>query len=228
MGMPQEQAALQQRVEKAAAIYTPFTLTFYDWWVYSVAVRIMQCPPQEFFTFYELNVSEHHLDIGVGSGSFLKHCLRQNLLERVALMDLNPTCLDVTEKALRPLPVKKYQADMLKPFPMQGERFLSVGLNFLLHCVPGSIREKGVVFEQIKQVLAPDGLVFGSTAIYQPGARFIATRFLFDRYNQMGAFNNREDTQEDLQQVLGNLFEHVELVREGAVVFFRASDAPLD
>jgi len=28
--------------------------------------------------------------------------------------------------------------------------------------------------------------------------------------------------------VLGNLFEHVELVREGAVVFFRASDAPLD
>lgn len=227
MGMDIDEGVTQQRVEKAAAIYTPLTLTFYDWWVYGFAVRVMQCPPREFFTFYELNLSEHHLDIGVGSGLLLRHCLRQNLLERVALMDLNPVCLDVTEKALQPLAVQKIQADMLQPFPIEDERFLSVGLNFLLHCVPGSFREKGVVFRHIKQVLAPDGIVFGSTAIYQPGLRYTATRFLFDRYNQLGIFNNRADTIDDLQQVLGELFTHVELIQEGCVVFFRASDGPI-
>lgn len=226
MGM--DEADLERRVAQGAAVYTPLFLPFYDWWVYGFAVRVMRCPPAEFRTFYELNISEHHLDIGVGSGSLLKHCLRQQLLERVTLMDLNPNSLDAAEKALRPLPVRKVQADMLKPFPIEDEQYLSVGLNFLLHCVPGSFREKGVVFQHIKKVLALDGIVFGSTAIYQPGARYALTRFLFDRYNQAGVFHNREDTQEDLQIVLGNLFENVEMVQEGCVLFFRASDGPLE
>ncbi len=226
MGMDEAERARQ--VAQGAAVYTPLFLPFYDWWVYGFAVRVMRCPPAEFRTFYELNISEHHLDIGVGSGSLLKHCLRQQLLERVTLMDLNPHSLDAAEKALRPLPVQKVQADMLKPFPIANEQFLSVGLNFLLHCVPGSFREKGVVFQHIKQVLAQGGIVFGSTAIYQPGAHYALTRFLFDRYNQAGVFHNREDTQEDLQIVLGNLFENVEMVQEGCVLFFRASDGPLD
>lgn len=226
MGM--DEAELERQVRQGAAVYTTLFLPFYDWWVYGFAVRVMRCPPAEFRTFYELNVSENHLDIGVGSGSLLKHCLRQQLLERVTLLDLNPNCLNAAEKALRPLPVRKVQGDMLKPFPIDNQRFLSVGLNFLLHCVPGSFKEKGVVFQYIKNVLAPGGLVFGSTAIYQSGARHAPARFLFDRYNQAGVFHNREDTQEDLQQVLGNLFDNVEMVQEGCVLFFRASDAPLE
>lgn len=222
------EAKLEKQIQQGAAVYSPLMLSVYDLWVYRFAVRVMRCPPSEFRTFYELNISEHHLDIGVGSGSLLKHCLKQQLLERVTLMDLNPNCLQAAEKALRPLPVRSVQADMLKPFPLGEERFLSVGLNFLLHCVPGSFLEKGVVFEHIRRVLAPGGLVFGSTAVYQQGASFAPARFLFDRYNQAGVFHNREDTLEDLQQVLGNLFANVELIQEGCVLFFRASDGPLD
>lgn len=223
-----DEAELERQIQQGAAAYNPLLLAMYDTWVYGVAVRVMRCPPSEFFTFYELNVTEQHLDIGVGSGSLLRHCLRQQLLERVTLMDLNPHCLQAAEKALRPLPVQKVQADVLKPFPLGSGEFLSVGLNFLLHCVPGSFREKGVVFEHARKVLAPGGLVFGSTAIYSPGLRLAPARFLMDRYNQAGVFHNREDTCEDLQRVLSGLFNNVELIQEGCVLFFRASDASLE
>lgn len=226
--MGTDEAELEQQVARGAAVYTPLMLSVYDWWVYGMAVRVMRCPRAEMFTFYDLNVSEHHLDIGVGSGLLLKHCQQQNLLERVALMDLNPNCLNATEKSLRSLPVQKYQADMLKPFPIDNEQFLSVGLNFLLHCVPGSFKEKGIVFQYIKKVMATDGVVFGSTAVYQPGIRYAAARFLMDRYNHAGIFNNKQDKQEDLQQVLGDLFCNVEFVQEGCVLFFRASDGRLE
>ena len=223
-----EEAELEQRIARGAAVYTPLFLSVYDWWVFGFAARVFRCPPQEIFTFYELNVSEDHLDIGVGSGRLLRHCKEQQLLERVTLLDLNPHCLDAAEKALRPLPVRKVQADMLKPFPLEQERFLSLGLNFVLHCVPGSILQKGVVFEHGKKVLARDGIVFGSTVLYQPGMANLPARLLMDRYNKAGIFHNREDRLEDLQLVLGNLFENVELVQEGCVVFFRASDGPLE
>lgn len=226
--MVMDEAELEKQVRQGAAAYNPLMLSMYDWWVYGFAVRVMRCPPSELFTFYEVNISEHHLDIGVGSGSLLRHCLRQQMLERVTLMDLNPNCLQAAEKALRPLQVQKVQGDVLKPFPMAGEQFLSVGLNFLLHCVPGSFREKGVVFKHIREVLAPGGLVFGSTAIYRPGLVYAPARFLMDRYNQAGVFHNREDSYEDLQQVLGEQFNNVELIQEGCVLFFRASDGPLE
>lgn len=226
--MGTEEAELQQQIARGAAVYSPLMLSIYDWWVYGLAVRLFRCPPQEIFTFYELNVSENHLDIGVGSGLLLKHCLRQQLLERVTLMDLNPNCLDATEKALRPLKVQRVQSDMLQPFPIENEQFLSVGLNFLLHCVPGSLQEKGVVFSHIKRVLARDGIVFGSTVITQPGIAYAPARLLMRRYQQAGIFHNQRDNQEDLQWVLGNLFTNVELVQEGCVLFFRASDGPLD
>ncbi len=226
--MAMEQAELEQQVAEGAAAYTPLTLSFYDWWVFGVAARIFGCPPSEIFTFYELNLSEDHLDIGVGSGRLLRHCQDQQLLERVTLMDLNPNCLMRTQKALKPLPVRTVQANMLQPFPLRNEQFLSVGLNFLLHCVPGSIPEKGIVFEHIKAVLAPDGIVFGSTVMSQAGIAYLPARLLMDRYNQVGVFHNREDRMEDLQQVLSRLFENVEIIQEGCVVFFRASDGPLE
>jgi ubiquinone/menaquinone biosynthesis C-methylase UbiE len=179
------------------------------------------------YRFYEQNVSSRHLDIGVGSGLLLRHCLQLGLLGQVALMDLNQNCLDATEKALHPLPVQKYRANLLQPFPMDDQRFASIGMNFLLHCVPGSFREKGVAFNFCKDVLAPKGVVFGSTVLAQPGAFNAPGRWLMERYNRAGIFNNRHDNQEELQTLLANLFENVELNLEGSVLFFRASDGPL-
>lgn len=227
--MEYEDGERQQRVEKAAAVYSPLLLSVYDLWVYKVAApRFFRCPLRNFFAFYEQNLSRHHLDIGVGSGLMLRHCQQKQLLERVALLDLNPNCLRATGRVLAPLPVQSFCADILQPFPIRNEQYGSVGLNFLLHCVPGSFREKGVVFNFIRSVLAPNGVVFGSTVLYQPGLANAPARWLMNRYNHAGIFNNRQDTQEDLQVLLGNLFENVELSLEGSVLFFRASDAALD
>ena len=231
--MALDDAELQRQVARGAAAYTPLSLKLYDHWVYGVAVRVMRCPPQTFFAFYANNISNRHLDIGVGTGVLLKHCQKLRLLQQVTLLDLNQASLDATENTLRPMAVKKVRANMLEPFPpeclsQEGAGFLSVGLNFLLHCVPGSFCEKGIVFQHIKKVLAPDGLVFGSTALYQPGALNAPARFLFDRYNQIGVFHNKEDYLQDLQRLLRDLFENVELELKGSVVFFRASDSPLE
>ncbi|HVL00892.1 MAG TPA: class I SAM-dependent methyltransferase, partial [Dongiaceae bacterium] len=137
----------RQRVDKAAAVYSPLLLSVYDLWVYRVAApRFFRCPLRIFHHFYEQNVSRHHLDIGVGSGSLLQHCKQKNLLEKVSLLDLNPNCLTAATEALQPLPVQTYCADVLQPFPIEQGQFATVGMNFLLHCVPGSFREKGVAF----------------------------------------------------------------------------------
>src|SRR5690606_12119977 len=80
----------RQRVEKAVAVYSPLMLSVYDLWVYRVAApRFFRCPTVQFYRFYEQNVSSRHLDIGVGSGLLLRHCLQLGLLGQVALMDLN-------------------------------------------------------------------------------------------------------------------------------------------
>lgn len=122
-----DEAELERQIQQGAAAYNPLLLAMYDTWVYGVAVRVMRCPPSEFFTFYELNVTEQHLDIGVGSGSLLRHCLRQQLLERVTLMDLNPHCLQAAERRCGPCRCRRCRRMCLNPFPWAAGNFCRWG-----------------------------------------------------------------------------------------------------
>jgi hypothetical protein len=49
------------------------------------------------------------------------------------------------------------RADALQPLPVPARQFDSVGMNFLLHCLPGDWPAKGSVFAHAATALQPGG-----------------------------------------------------------------------
>jgi hypothetical protein len=62
-------------------------------------------------------------------------------------MDLNPAPLEVAAQRLRRYRPNTHRANALEPFGLPPGAFDSVGLNWLLHCLPGDIATKSVVFD---------------------------------------------------------------------------------
>jgi SAM-dependent methyltransferase len=148
------------------ARYTAGFLRVYDTVVLRVNGRLAwRCPPRRLVRLYDEHVSARHLDIGVGTGYLLDKCRYPTQSPDITLMDLNPAPLQVAAKRLHRYRPKTHQANALEPFGLPPATFESVGLNWLLHCLPGNIAAKSVVFDHAITVLAPGGVVFGSTVL---------------------------------------------------------------
>lgn len=210
------------KAHKAVRVYSPFLLSFYDLYVYKcVSPVFFQCPEARIVDFYLENISKNHLEVGVGTGYLLKKCLDAGKLSSIALLDLNENCLEATKKRLAPLQADTFKANILEDLPFTAHRFDSIGLNYVLHCVPGTFKEKGDALGSLGKYLNDDGLLFGSTAIYHPGQNVMA-KLVMDAYNRNGIFNNRSDIKEELADGLSKHFTDVRLRQIGNVLFFMA------
>ncbi|BAH47052.1 hypothetical protein ROP_pROB02-00390 (plasmid) [Rhodococcus opacus B4] len=89
--------------------------------------------------------------------------------------------------------VRTVEANVLDPVPSNLGPFDSVGVNHVVHCLPGGWREKGAVFQNLAGVLAADGVLFGSTVLGPGVKRNIFGLALSEAYNRLGAFHNRGD-----------------------------------
>lgn len=223
--MEHSQAIQDKKAHKAAALYNKMLLSVYDLYVYRFAAPIaFRCPVQNMESLYEKYCTPQHLEIGVGTGYFLEKAHQRGQLKNVTLLDLNPNCLHITAEKLTGLKVSSCEANILKPFPLGNERFSSVGINFVLHCVPGSFAEKGIVFKHIKQHLAPAGVVFGSTAIYQSAKKNLLAPVVMNAYNALGIFNNKSDIKQELIDCLSTEFKYINIEQIGNILFFVASE----
>ncbi|HET8707574.1 MAG TPA: class I SAM-dependent methyltransferase [Pseudomonadales bacterium] len=223
--MGQTQALQDKRAQRAAALYNKLALTFYDFYVYRFAAPIaFRCPVENMSSLYQKYCSKQHLEIGVGTGHFLQQAHARDQLQTVTLLDLNPNCLQITAEKLKGLTVHCYEGNILHPFPLKNERFSSVGLNFVLHCVPGSFAEKGIIFKHLKPYLLPDAVVFGSTAIYESAKRNLVGPLVMNAYNALGIFNNKQDQKRELIECLSSEFKYVNIEQIGNILFFVASD----
>nr|WP_280220346.1 class I SAM-dependent methyltransferase [Nocardia neocaledoniensis] len=173
---------------------------------------------------YHQHVGRHHLEVGPGSGWYLAHTTAP--LDRVTLMDLNPSPLSYTARRLRRTGavVATARGSVLEPVPTDaGSEFDSIGINFVLHCVPGDFAEKGVAFRHLAAVLADDGTLFGSTILGRDApAPTLFGRALSAGYSQVGAFNNADDDRVGLVDALRAAFDDVDLTDVGAVTLFAA------
>ena len=148
---------------KGAAAYTPFSLAFYDLAVLGLSNSfIWQCPTRLILDFYNEHISDKHLDVGVGTGYFLDRCQFPSTAPTVALLDLNPNSLAATAKRLRRYAPASHLGNVLEPINIGSSGFGSIGLNYLLHCVPGNLESKSIVFGHLKPLLKEGGVVFGS------------------------------------------------------------------
>ena len=88
-------------------------------------------------------------------------------------------------------------ADALAPMPssMEGEKFDSISVFYLLHCLVGPASAKNRVFENLSPHLTGDGVLFGATILgkeHTTKINWFAWALLYF-YNFLGVFDNRED-----------------------------------
>ncbi|MBI1354253.1 MAG: methyltransferase type 12 [Acidobacteria bacterium] len=198
-------------------------LSFYDLLVHKVSNRFAwRCPTDLMIDHYEQHLADPHLDVGVGTGFFLDKARFPVPEPRVTLLDPNRHCLDSAARRIARYQPSKVAADALAPLPELG-RFGSIGLLYVLHCLPGTMASKAVIFDRLKPLLADGGTLFGATILDDDEDANAVARALMGFYNRKGIFSNREDSQQALELELRRRFERVEISREGCVALFAAS-----
>jgi SAM-dependent methyltransferase len=209
-------------VEAGQAVYSPLVLAAYDWLVLGISNRLIwRCPTTELRRLYDRNVSGRHLDVGVGTGYFLEKARWPVAAPSITLVDLNPNSLAAAARRIRRYAPVTVRANALEPLPAM-QAFKSVGLSYLLHCLPGSIPQKAVVFDHIRPLLDPGARVFGATILQGDVPRSRTAQALMDLYNRKGIFSNAGDTVEDLDAGLRARFDDPRIEVKGSVALFEA------
>jgi len=220
-----------------AAIYEPSALKIYDIVVLKFSNSYAwRCPTRAvLLPFFTQNLSQNHLDIGVGTGYYLRQSIASRVLtkdSKVTLLDLNPNTLEAAQAQLRNgagIEATQVLWDVVRPLPSLAPdaapmKFDSISLFYLLHCIPGPPATKASIFAHLKNNLSPRGVLYGATILGRgKGIRHNwLGRFLMWIYNRNGVFGNVDDTEEDFLGALEEHFVDVEVWVVGVVLLFRA------
>lgn len=210
-----------EEIAAGQAIYTPGMLSFYDWRVLRISNRfIWRCPTPRLLAQYDRHVTGNHLDVGVGSGYYLDTCRFPVPAPRLALMDLNPNSLAYAARRIARYRPETHIRNVLEPIPFEGAPFDSVGVNYLLHCLPGDMAAKACVFDYLAPLMAPGAAMFGATLLSGGVERSAAARWLMDYYNSDGVFSNRRDDLDTLRRELEKRLADVSIEVVGCAALF--------
>ncbi len=221
-GYDQPQTAYDNAVAAGAAIYSKQILSIYDLYVLGFSnTFIWQCPSRLIVDFYNEHISAKHLDVGVGTGYFLDKCKFPTSNPSITLVDLNSNSIQTTAKRLRHYSPKTYIANVLEPIQIESASFDSIALNYLLHCLPGNLLSKSVVFRNLKPLVNNEGgVIFGTTILGQDVRQNFLAKTLMKTYNSKGIFSNTDDNLTDLESVLKENFHDYSVRVVGCVAFF--------
>lgn len=203
--------------------YTRVVLNAYDPLVLGPIARfVWRCPTTGLVERYRRHIRSPHLDVGPGTGYFLE---RSGLPDGspVTILDPNPNVLRHASQRLGQLDITAVEADVLKPIPVSGP-FDSAALHLVIHCLPGPLGRKAGAVANVAAVLAPDGVLFGASVLGTSGRHTWAARRMLDAFNRQGGFDNLNDSEEGLGEILGASFERVELETVGSIVIFVATN----
>jgi Methyltransferase domain len=186
-----------------------------------VATHVWHCPAARLLDGYKRHIREPHLDVGPGTGYFLD---RSGLADgsRVTILDPNPTVLEYAARHLQRFDVTAVEGDVLKPLSVKGS-FQSAALNLVIHCLPGPSSRKALAVADVAAILAPDGVLFGASVLGRSGEHTWLARRVLSVFNRQGGFDNLEDSEAMLREILGAAFEDVELEVVGSAALFAAS-----
>ena len=203
------------------AVYSERNLSVYDFIVLTLSNRLIwRCPTRLLVQHYDENVTANHLDVGVGTGYFLDRCRFPKASPRVALMDLNANSLNYASRRIARYGPETYLRNVLQPIEFEMPKFDSIGVNYLLHCLPGSIDEKAVALDHLCSLANPGAVVFGSTLVQGDVRRGWFARRLMALYNRKGIFSNANDTYAGLKRSLEQRLTNVTTQVIGCCVLF--------
>ncbi|OZD10293.1 hypothetical protein CH275_01020 [Rhodococcus sp. 06-235-1A] len=204
-----------------AAPYTKLVLRVYDLWVVLISNNYgWRCNRAHFSDLYRQHIGHRHLEVGPGSGWALANIDLPADIE-LTLLDLNANSLDHTASRLN-LSLTLIEHDVLLPLNASVDKFDSVAINYVLHCLPGEWSTKATALTNLARTLTPEGVLFGSTVIGVDQNFSVLGKVLMFAYNKFGVFGNRRDDLPGLRRVLSERFEHVEVTMVGNVALFVA------
>ena len=207
---------------RGQADYSPLLLNLYDPIVIGfVAWAVWRFPLEPLIELYRANIRDRHLDVGPGTGYAIDH---SGLPEgsRVTLVDPNRNVLRHASRRLRRFDITAVEADVLRPLPVDGP-FESAALSLVIHCLPGPLSRKALAIKHVAAVLAPTGVLFGASVLGRSGQHTWLARRVLSAFNRRGAFDNMDDSEDGLREILEASFEHVEVGTVGSIALFSAS-----
>jgi SAM-dependent methyltransferase len=211
-----------KQVKAGQAVYNKLFLAIYNPVVRFNYRFLWGCQPRQVLDLYKEQVSANHLDVGVATGTILDYCTFPTPSPRLALMDLNPNSLEVASKRLSRYHPETYLRNVLDPIQIDAPLFDSVGLANLLHCLPGTMKTKRVVFENLKAVLNPGGTLFGCTILYGGVKRSPLATLALYLNNARGYLTNKQDDLDRLKLNLAECFSESSVKVVGCVALFWA------
>ncbi len=193
--------------------YDRVVVGFVSWFVW-------RSPPSSLVELYRRHIRGRHLDVGPGTGYFID---RSGLPagSSVTLLDPNANVLAYASRRLGRYDLTTVQADVLKPLPVEGP-FDSAALSLVIHCLPGPPARKALAIANVAAVLAPNGVLFGASVLGMNGPQTRLSRTVLRAFNRRGAFDNLDDSEDGLRDMLEASFEKVELETVGAIAIFAA------
>ena len=179
-----------------------------------------KCPTRRLLDLYDAHVSTNHLEAGAGTGYFINHCRFPAGASRLVLLDLNAYTLAETAHRAKRYQPTAFQRNILKPLNLDGPKFDSVGFNYVLHCLPGTMETKSTVFKNLRQVMNPGAVIFGSTTLCAGVEKNFLARIFMTAYNAMGIFHNQHDSLSGLQKQLARHFSETRVEVAGCSGLF--------
>jgi SAM-dependent methyltransferase len=186
-----------------------------------VAGAVWRVPPEPLLENYRRNIRNGHLDVGPGTG----YCIERSGLpagSRVTLLDPNTNVLRHAAGKLGRFDVTAVEADVLKPFPVDGP-FESAGMNMVIHCLPGPMSRKALAIRNIADVLSPTGIFFGGTILGRSGDHSWLGHRVLTAFNKHGGFDNLDDSEAGLREILEASFERVDIQIVNSAAIFQAT-----
>ncbi|HBC56683.1 MAG TPA: methyltransferase type 12 [Gammaproteobacteria bacterium] len=176
---------------------------------------------------YTTHISSNHLDVGVGSGLLLDSVEFPSSNPRVALLDLNSNSLNFTANRIARYQPELYRANALSRRDIKQcsipRNFDSIACNYLIHCLPGHMHQKAVLFDNMIQLLNPNGVLFGATIVKDGVDQYVLSRVVNSIFNSLKIFSNYQDTTNTLLEVLSTRFQKVHVELLGCVALYSAS-----
>jgi hypothetical protein len=209
-------------IAAAHAIYTPFMLSFYDRLVHGLSNRFAwRCPTERMIALYRDNLSSRHLEAGVGTGFFINRANPPSF-EELTLLDINRHCLARSARRLARYHPLQCETNLLAPIASELEPADSVGLTYVLHCLPGTMSAKLKVVDHLRPAMNKNAVLFGATILGRGIEPNAPAQFLLRLYNGKGVFNNLDDDLAGLTGGLRSRFSQVDIETRGCVALFRA------
>ena len=207
----------------SAAIYGRLMLSIYDVYVLGLSNHFAwQCPTPRILELYQQQISDNHLDVGVGTGYYLDKVRFPSDHPSVHLMDIHPLALARTADRIKRYQPRCILADVTRAQDALNTTYDSIAINYLLHCLAGPMPEKGEqVLKQLLGFLRPSGgRLFGATILGEGVQHNAMARQLMAFYNRKGVFGNQSDSEAQLRNLLAAHFDRYDLRFHGCVALF--------